>query len=153
MNYTWNIGLSIYLEMTQGRRKIGTSLLVIRHMGNLKMADSKKSIKQNINNIVAAQGIAPTGAVLYENVTRMNFYGSQVLVNTVLRKVHYFKSFTLSSFHFWVFLRRFNRIFNIKVLIPPKKIIVKTILICRFPKHYEILISELLIWNQNGLKL
>ena len=91
MNYTWTIGLSIYLEMTQGRRKIGTSLLVIRHMGNLKMADSKKSIKQNINNIVAAQGISPTGALLYENVTKMTLYGSHVLVNTILRKLQYFK--------------------------------------------------------------
>ena len=51
----------------------------------------QKKHKENINNIVAAQGIAPTYAGPYENITRRAFYACHVLVNTVLRKLQSFR--------------------------------------------------------------
>ena len=85
------MGLRVALGITQGGRKIGTSLLVLRHMRNLKMADGKIYIKQNINNIVAAQGIYLTSAVLYTNVTKRTLYVGHVSVNTLLRRLQYFR--------------------------------------------------------------
>ena len=49
------------------------------------MADGKKNTKQNINNILAAQGIDKTGAVLNANATRRTFFTGRVSLNTVLR--------------------------------------------------------------------
>ena len=51
----------------------------------------QNNTKQNINNIVAAQGIAPNGAGLYANVTRRTFYAGHVSVNTALRKLQPFR--------------------------------------------------------------
>ena len=51
----------------------------------------EKNTKQNINNIVASQGIALTSAGLYTNVTRRTLYAGHVSVNTVLRRIQSFR--------------------------------------------------------------
>ena len=79
------MGLRISLEITQGVIKIGKSLLLLHHIGNLKMADGKKNAKQNINNILAAQEVETTGAVINANATRRTLYAGHFSVNTVLR--------------------------------------------------------------------
>ena len=51
----------------------------------------QNNTKHNINNIVAAQGISPTGVELYSYITRRTLYACHVLVNTALRKLHSFR--------------------------------------------------------------
>ena len=134
---------------TKGQR-VRHELISAPPCGKFENRDGKKDTKQNINNFVAAQEIAPTGAVIYSNVTRITFYTGHILVNTLLRKLQSFRSLIISSFHFFGFLAYLQLYFlTLKFLSPPRQKfgIVKTVLVFIFQKHCEFSFSELLMWN------
>ena len=108
------------LDITQGGINIGMILLMLHHIWNLMLADGKEYTKKT-NNIISAQGIAPSIEGLYANVTGWNFYADHVLVNTVLRKYSILDHVLYLAFTLWGFWSNCSCICNPKVRTPPHK--------------------------------